>query len=392
MKYDFDRMIDRKNTNSLKHDFAVERGMPEDILSLWVADMDFASPDCIREALMRQVQHGVFGYSDIKPGYTRAVTDWYQNYFNYTIRPEHIVTAPGVVFAIAAAIQAFTGENDSVLIQEPVYYPFRAMIRQNNRNVVNNELKYTAGHYEIDFTDFEEKIKNNQVKLFILCSPHNPVGRVWKRWELEKMAEICHRYHVLVISDEIHSDFVYENNTHTVFATLSETTADMTITCTSPSKTFNIAGLQAANIIIADEEKRKLFIKAIHRTGHSSLNNFAIAGVQAAYEGGREWLDQLKEYLAGNLSLIRNYLREYLPQIHLVEPEGTYLAWLDCRDLGLTEQERERLLVHQAGLWLDTGSMFGEAGTGFERINIACPRSTIKTALDRLAQALQQDK
>lgn len=388
MKYDFDNVPDRRGTNCLKYDFAKERGKPEDVLPLWVADMDFPTAPEILKRLEQAVSHGIFGYSEGKEDYFGAVSGWYQKHFGWEVKRSWLVKTPGVVFAIAAAVRAFTEEGDAVLLQQPVYYPFGETIRENGRVLVNSPLKLTEGHYEIDFEDFEKQIIEKKVKLFLLCSPHNPVGRVWEEWELRKIGDICLKHGVLIVSDEIHSDFVWPGHKHLVFASLSPEYADITVTCTAPSKTFNLAGLQASNIFISNHERKQRFKKAIAQAGYSQVNLMGLIACQAAYEEGEAWLAALKEYLEGNLAFVRNYLREFLPEISLIEPEGTYLIWLDFRKLGLTEEERERLIVGKARLWLDSGAMFGADGEGFERINIACPRETLRKALDQLRQAI----
>lgn len=392
MSYDFDRIVDRRGTNCLKYDFAKERGKREDVLPLWVADMDFRTAPEILERLQQAVSHGIFGYSEGKEDYFLAVQRWYAEHFGWQVEKSWLVKTPGVVFAIAMAIHAFTEEGDAVLLQQPVYYPFSEVIRDNNRVLINSPLKLKEGHYEIDFEDLEEKIQANGVKLFLLCSPHNPVGRVWQEWELRKLGDICLRHGVLVVSDEIHSDFTYEGHVHHVFANLSPEFSDITVTCTAPSKTFNLAGLQVSNIFISNVKLRKQFKKAMDAAGYSQLNLMGLVACQAAYEKGEPWLKALKAYLAENLNFVRAYLRERLPQIRLVEPEGTYLVWLDFRELGLTEDQREDLIVNKAHLWLDSGAMFGVDGEGFERINIACPRAVLRQALEQLEEALKQLK
>lgn len=392
MNYNFDQRINRKGTGSIKYDFAKHFGKPEDSLPLWVADMDFQTAPEILTRLQQSVAHGVFGYSDNKEAYVQAVARWYQKHFQWEIQPEWLVKTPGVVFAIAAAIRAFTKEGDAVLIQPPVYYPFGNMIRENHRQLVNNPLRLLDGHYEIDFEDFEKKIVEHSVKLFILCNPHNPVGRVWKEWELRKIGELCKKYQVFVISDEIHCDFVLPGHRHQVFAALSPEYQEMTITCTAPSKTFNLAGLQVSNIFIANPSCRKQFVKAISQTGYEEINVMGLVACQAAYEEGEPWLLALKEYLEGNRTFVREYLAKYLPMIHLIEPEGTYLLWLDFRELGLTEEALESLIVEKARLWLDRGAMFGKEGEGFERINIACPRTTLEQALSQLKKAVTEQE
>lgn len=388
MSYDFDRIVDRRGTNCLKYDFAKERGKREDVLPLWVADMDFRTAPEILERLQQVVSHGIFGYSEGKEDYFLAVQRWYAEHFDWQVERSWLVKTPGVVFAIAMAIRAFTEEGDAVLLQQPVYYPFSEVIRDNNRVLINSPLKLSEGHYEIDFEDLEEKIRANGVKLFLLCSPHNPVGRVWQEWELRKLGDICLRHGVLVVSDEIHSDFTYEGHVHHVFANLSPEFSDITVTCTAPSKTFNLAGLQASNIFISNPMLRQQFKKAMDAAGYSQLNLMGLVACQAAYEKGKPWLKALKAYLAENLNFVREYLKKHLPKIKLVEPEGTYLVWLDFRELGLTEAQREDLIVNKARLWLDSGAMFGVDGEGFERINIACPRAVLRQALEQLEEAI----
>ncbi len=388
MSYNFDEIIDRKNTNSLKYDFAVERGRPADILPLWVADMDFRTADCIVDRIKQDADLGIFGYSDGQEGYYQAVSGWYQTYFGWSVKKEWLIKTPGIVFAIAAAVRAFTEEGDGVLVQQPVYYPFTEVILDNNRKLVNNPLVLKNGHYEIDYEDFEEKIRSEKVKLFLLCSPHNPVGRVWTEEELKRLGTICKKHGVIVVSDEIHSDFIYEEYKHHIFTEVDSAFEEFTVLCTSPSKTFNLAGLQISNIFIPHKGNREKFQKAVNQTGYSQVNMLGLTACQAAYEGGRQWLDELKIYLKGNLDFVRSYLEEFLPEIKLIEPEGTYLIWLDFRALGLSEEELEDLIVNKAGLWLDSGAIFGKDGEGFERINMACPRVVLKEALDRLKNAV----
>jgi cystathionine beta-lyase len=388
MTYDFDRIIERRGTDSLKYDFAARRGFPEDILPLWVADMDFQAPPEVLEVLAEKSRHGIFGYSDA-PGddYFSALAGWYADRFDWHPSPKWLVKAPSVVFAICTAIRALTNEGDAVLIQQPVYYPFAGSVLSNNRKLVVNELIYDDGKYSIDLDDFEDKVIRNKVKLFILCSPHNPVGRVWTREELAAMGDICIRHGVKVVSDEIHADFVYPGHRHLVFETVRPEFSDITITCTAPTKTFNLAGLQISNIFISNPGIRKLFEKEFDKTGYSQPNVMGLVACRAAYKYGAPWLEALKAYLTSNLSLVRDFLAQELPSIRLVEPEGTYLIWLDCRALGLSDKELDDLIVHKAGLWLDGGTIFGAGGDGFQRINIACPKAVLQDALVRLKKA-----
>lgn len=388
--YNFDKIINRKGTNCLKYDYAVERGKPADVLPLWVADMDFTVSEEITKSLHAAVDHGIYGYTQPKDAYYNAITNWMEKNHNWKTKREWIMKTPGVVFALGAAVKAFTKPGDAVLIQNPVYYPFTNIIRDNDRRVIDNTLVYekrvTEGksQYSIDYEDFERKIVQENIKLFILCNPHNPVGRVWTREELQYLGEICLRHHVIVVSDEIHNDFVYPGFEHTVFANVDPRFAEFTVTCTAPSKTFNLAGLQISNIFISNETLREAFQKEIDKTGYDEPNALGAVACEAAYRGGQEWLDQLRAYLLENLNFLRAYLQEKIPQIHLVEPEGTYLVWLDCSELGISGKELDQFIVEKAGLWLDGGAMFGPSGADFQRVNIACPRATLELALDKL--------
>lgn len=389
-KINFNIVVNRKNTNCLKYDFAVRRGRPENVLPLWVADMDFKVAPEITQEIEKRVAHGIFGYSEVKEEYFEAVSAWMEQKHGWHVKEDWLVKTPGVVFALAMAVQAFTEPGDAVIIQQPVYYPFSEVIADNGRRIVDNTLELKEdGKYHINFEDFEQKVKENHVKLFLLCSPHNPVGRVWTKEELKKIAAICRKYDVIVVSDEIHEDFVF-NGKHQVFADLSEDAKNRTITCTAPSKTFNLAGLQVSNIWIANPKLREKFKKQIAAAGYSQLNTLGLTACEAAYRYGGEWHAELLGYLKSNLNFLREFLQTRLPEVKLIEPEGTYLVWLDFGSLGLTEEQREELLTKKAGIWLDSGAIFGAAGEGFERINIACPRSILKDALERIERAVRQ--
>lgn len=388
MQYNFDKIVDRRNSNSLKYDFAVERGYPADVLPLWVADMDFSAPEPVLEALHKAVAHGIFGYSDVKSDYYETVSRWFLDRFDWQTQPDWLVRTPGVVFALAMAVRALTQPGDSVLIQPPVYYPFFSVIRDNERKIIENTLVYQDGRYHVDLQDFEEKIIRHHVKLFILCSPHNPVGRVWTREELTQIGRICKKHGVFVVSDEIHCDFAFPEHPHTVFLTANSDLAGQAIICTAPSKTFNLAGLQVSNIWIPDTGIRKKFIKEIDRSGYSQLNTLGLVACQAAYQHGGEWLEQCRAYLRDNLVFLRNFLAARIPQLKLVEPEGTYFAWLDCSGLGLSRQDLNDLIVNRAKLWLDAGHIFGGNAGQFQRVVLACPRSTLREALERLERAV----
>ena len=385
---DFDRIIDRRNTNSLKYDFAVERHMPKDILPLWVADMDFSISSYIQDAILKQAAHGIYGYSEVKDSNFNAVSSWMEKRHNWSVEPEWLIRTPGVVFALAMAVKAFTNVGDGVLIQRPVYYPFGEVILDNKRRIVENTLLLGEdGKYHMDYQDFEDKVVQENIKLFFLCNPQNPVGRVWSKEELERLGDICKRHQVIVVSDEIHSDFIWEGK-HQVFADLKEEYRDFTITCTAPSKTFNIAGLQVSNIFISNTRLRHQFKKQIEASGYSQLNAVGLAACEAAYKDGEQWYQAVCEYIKGNIAYAKAYIKENLPKIKMIIPEGTYLVWLDFRELHLTDTELENLIVKKAGLWLDAGLMFGDSGKGFQRVNVACPRATLTEALERLELAV----
>lgn len=385
--YNFNEITNRINTNSIKFDFAIERGYKENILPFWVADMDFKVPDEVIQSLQNSVSHGIFGYTDTKKDYDDVVIDWFKKHFNYSVKSEWLVKSPGIVFAICTAIKAFTNVGESILIQKPVYYPFSLSIIENNRRLINNPLVYKDGKYEIDFIDFENKIVKNDVKLFILCSPHNPVGKVYSKKDLEKICEICLKHDVLIVSDEIHCDFTRPKVTHHLLLSINEKFNNKIVLMTAPSKTFNIAGLQVSNIFIPNEVLREKFAKEIEKTGYSQLNTLGLVAAKSAYEYGEPWLLQLKEYLEDNLSLIRSFLETNLPKIKLVEPDGTFLAWIDFSNLGLTDEKINNLIVDDANLWLDEGIMFGDEGKNFQRINYACPRNFLEKALENLYKA-----
>lgn len=388
MRYDFDRLIDRRNTNSLKYDFAVEQGRPADVLPLWVADMDFPAPEPVLSALRRRVEHGIFGYTGTKADYYAALVGWFSTRFGWEPKPEWLVKTPGVVFALATAIRALTQPGDRVLIQPPVYYPFYNVVRSNGRTLVESPLVERNGRFEMDFSDLEGKLQSESVKILLLCSPHNPVCRVWTKEELRRLGDLCQKYGIFVVSDEIHCDFAFPEHPHTMFLQAAPELADQVILCTAPSKTFNLAGLQASNIWIPNETVRAKFQQELSRIGYFELNTLATTACQAAYESGGEWLDQCKAYLRGNLDFLRDFLRTRLPQLRLIEPEGTYFAWVDCSGLGLDSYALNELILHKAKLWLDAGHIFGKAWAQYQRIVLACPRSTLEQALTQLEAAI----
>ena len=386
---DFDRIIDRKNTRCLKYDFAVKRGMPEDVLPLWVADMDFETSSYIEDALTERVKEGIFGYSDVQTPYFEIIRDWMIRHHDWEPQEKWLIKTPGVVFALAMAVKAYTDPGDKVLLQQPVYYPFSEVITDNGREVVSNDLVLTVdGTYKIDFADFEQKIIANGIKLFLLCSPHNPVGRVWTKEELEKIGDICVKHGVTVVSDEIHNDFIWEG-THTVFAGIKKEFADISVTCTSPSKTFNLASMLISNIFIPNQILRRKFCKEMDRAGISQLSVLGLVATEAAYAHGDEWYAAMKNYVRDNIAFARAYVEENLPGVRMIDTQGTYLIWLDFRQTGLTVEQLDHKIIYEAGLWLDCGKIFGKTGEGFERINVACPRAVLQEALDRIRGILE---
>ena len=385
----FDKIINRKNTRCLKYDFAKRRGMPEDVLPLWVADMDFETSSYIEDALIERVKHGIFGYSEVQTEYFEIVRDWMKRHHDWDVQERWLVKTPGIVFALAMAVKAYTNPGDGVLIQLPVYYPFSEVIQDNGRRVVSNTLYLGEDNrYHIDFEDFENKIVNEKIKLFFLCNPHNPVARVWTKEELIKLGDICVKHQVIVVSDEIHQDFVFKGK-HLVFANLKKEYEDISITCTSPSKTFNIASMMMSNIFIPNRELKHKFRKELDAAGTSQLGVMGLVACEAAYGKGEEWYQAMHSYVEANIEFTKKYVDENLAGVHMVEHEGTYLVWLDFRKTGLTVAELEQLIIYKAKLWLDSGKIFGECGRGFQRINVACPRSILEEALGRIKEALE---
>lgn len=383
---DFDTVINRKDTLSLKFDFAKRRGLPADVLPLWVADMDFKTSSYIVDALHDAAEYGVFGYSETQTPYYEVVRDYFHRKYDYDFTERELLKSPGVVFAIAVAVNALTEKGDAIMIQQPVYYPFSEVIEDNNRKLVDNTLVYNPqdNRYYIDFEDFENKIVANNVKLFLLCNPHNPVSRVWSKEELIKIGEICLKHNVLVLSDEIHQDFTFVGK-HYIFASLKPEFEDITLTFTSPSKTFNLAGLQTAHIFIKNPKIRRKFCHAYNASGYSQLNVMGLVATIAAYKYGDEWFSGVFKYIKNNVEFIKNYVETNLPNVRMITHEATYLVWLDFRKLGFTAAELDNLIENKSKLWLDSGKIFGKSGEGFQRINAACPRRLLEDAMARLS-------
>lgn len=384
----FDEIIERKGTDCLKYDFAVKRGKPEDVLPFWVADMDFRTTSYVEDVLIERAKHGIFGYSESQEDYFHAIAGWMHRRHHWDVEPDWLIKTPGVVFALAMAVKAFTEAGDCVLIQQPVYYPFSEVIQDNGRVVVSNDLYLgTDNRYHMDLEDFEQKIVEHHVKLFLLCNPHNPSGRVFTREELTGMGEICLKHGVTVVCDEIHNDFVFQGE-HTVFASIKKEYADISVTCTSPSKTFNLASMLISNIFIPNEKLRQRFQHEVNAAGISQLSVLGLVATQAAYEHGDEWYEKMMAYVKSNIDYARNYVEEYLPGVKMINGEGTYLVWLDFRGTGIETEELDRRIIYDAKLWLDSGKIFGKTGEGFQRINVAAPRKTITECFERIRKIL----
>ena len=387
MRYDFDEIIERKNTDSEKFDFAAEFGKGKDLLPMWVADMDFGVLPQIKEAIFERAKHPIYGYSEAGEDYYKAVQGWFKDRFDFETKRQWIVKTPGIVNALCIAIRAFTSEGEGIIIQPPVYYPFARSIILNGRKLVNNPLIYRDGAYGIDFEDFEKKIVEGGVRMFIFCSPHNPVGRVWTKEELKRLGDICLKHKVIVFSDEIHCDFVRKGHKHTVLSSINPKYLKNVITATAPSKTFNLAGLKTSNIFIADENMRAAYARQLQACGSNMINAFGLRACKAAYLNGAGWVDQMNDYIDGNFDFVRDAVRD-MRGIKFIEAQGTYLAWLDMNGLKLSRRALRDLVENKAKLWIDEGEIFGQEGKGFIRINIACPLSTVKKACLRLNRVL----
>lgn len=394
--FNFDQVIDRTRSTSAKWDKKVlEKGFGDpNLLPLWVADMDFKAPQPIIEKLVQTAEYGIFGYSIIPPSFYEAVLSWFKRRYGWQIDRKWISQTPGVIPALDVAVNAFSNPGDKVIVQNPIYYPFYRVIENNGRRTLLNPLEFVNNHYRIDFEDLEEKVKDPRAKMIILCNPHNPIGRVWSRDELKQLGDICIKNDILVVSDEIHCDLILPGYKHTNFATIDENYAQNSITCTSASKTFNLAGLRISNIVIPNEKIRQTFVNTQANLGVGGPNLFAVAAMETAYkhETCEKWLDALLLYLKGNLDFLKGYIQESIPQIKVIETEGTYLVWLDFRELGLEPKELEKFMREKAKLALDEGYIFGQGGEGFERINIACPKSTLEKALNRIKEAISKMK
>ncbi len=384
MTYNFDKYINRENTNSVKYDIRKKYFGTEEVMPLWVADMDFETPDFIREAIIERAKHPIYGYTIRGEGFFSAIIDWMERRHSWKVQKDWIVFSPGIVPAINVAVLSFTNPGDKILIQPPVYHPFFGAIKDHGREIIENTLLYKEGSYSIDFIDFEEKAK--EARVFILCHPHNPVGRLWNREELSRMKEICQRNDVIIFSDEIHSDLILSDSSHIPLLSLDDKSENI-ITFYAPSKTFNLAGLATSYLIIPDKDLRNKY-EAFLNSMHLGMGNiFGSVALESAYNEGEEWLEQLLKYLNSNLDFLVKFIEERIPEIRLVVPEATYLVWLDLRKLNRSDENLRKLIIEDAGLGLNDGPTFGEAGAGFQRINIALPKKQLELALLKLENA-----
>ncbi|AFH42667.1 pyridoxal phosphate-dependent aminotransferase [Fervidicoccus fontis] len=388
----FDKIVERRGTGSEKWDFLSRTFGSDDLIPMWIADMDFQSPKPVIDAIIKRAEHGIFGYTDLTEEYYETVVNWFERRYKWSIKREWIVYTPGVIPAISTAIATFTNPGDKIIVQPPVYYPFFRSVESNGRRILANPLVLHDKRYEMNFRDLEEKAKDPRARMIILCNPHNPVGRVWRKEELERLGEIAIENNLIVVSDEIHSDIRYPGISFKNFASISEELADISITCTSPSKTFNLAGIKASNIIVPNRKMREMFRSSLEAMGISKPNVFAEEAVKAAYREGEGWLNDMLNYLKGNLDFLKRFVEENMPEVEVIEPEGTYLVWMDFRKVESDPKKLERLMRDIAKVALDEGYIFGSGGEGFERINIACPRSMLERALVQIADAVKRYK
>ncbi len=397
MKYDFNTVCDRSNTDCAKWGAVKAIFGSEDVIPMWVADMDFPTAEPVVEALKRRAGHPFYGYTMPGPGLTEAVVDRVKRKFDWKIEPEWVVFTPGIIPALNIAVRALTHPGDEIILQEPVYYPFFRVVTGSGCQIAHNRLKLTRGRYKMDYADLESKfqpragmrVAHHRVKAIILCNPQNPIGRLWSREELERMGELVIGHGAIVISDEIHCELLYRGFRHTPFASISQEFAQNSIVCIAPSKTFNLPGLEASSIIIPNQKLRESFNDA--RAGMvPGLNIFGLTAMEAAYRYGDEWLEQLLDYLQGNLEITMTFFKEHIPKIRVIEPQGTYLLWLDCRALGLDDTALQKLMREQARVGFDDGFVFGAGGSGFQRMNIACPRTILREALGRIEKAVNE--
>ena len=389
-KYNFDEVIDRHGTDCLKYDFGMKRKGRDDLLPLWVADMDFRLPDEILDEFHKRIDHGIFGYTDPLDEYFAAMNHWFSTRYGYTIEPDWVTLGAGIVYALGTSVRAFTEKGDAMMVMQPVYYPFSEVIKNDGRRLVNCQLRYENNHYSIDFEKMERMILEEGVKALIFCNPHNPVGRVWTREELEAIAEVCADDNVIVLSDEIHADLTLPPRQHLPFPMVSEKARNNSVTFMSPSKAFNMPGVSASHTVIFNEGLRARFEAYLESCELNGGHVFAFPAVEAAYSNGTEWLEQLLSYIQGNIDYVTDYIHTHMPKIKVIVPMASYLVWLDCRDLKLSQEALNDWFVSKAHLALNDGKTFGKEGIGFMRMNIGSPRSILEQAMKQLHSAYQQ--
>jgi len=389
MIYNFDEIVDRGIEYSAKYYELEEKFGDASLIPMWIADMDFKVAQPIIDAMQERLNSGIFGYTSRPKFYTDAIIDWFEKRHDWTLDENLLTFSPGVVPALSVIISELTETGDNIIIQQPVYSPFESVVKNLGRDLrVNPLIKNAQGDYEMDY-DHLESLMDDQTKFIILCNPHNPVGRVWRREELEKLAELCLKHKVKVISDEIHCDLVFKKNKHIPFATVSEEMAKQTITCFAPSKSFNIPGLQASIIASPDQSTKELITAAYDKLDITRNNCFSMNATHAAYSGGGDWLDQVMDYIEGNAEFVADYVAKHIPSIHVTKGDGTYLLWLDCRGLSLSDEDLRSFMIEKAKLALGNGADYGIGGSGYQRMNIACPRSVVEKALEQLKEAVK---
>ena len=389
MKYNFDEIMDRKNNFAAKYDELTLKYGKEDLIPMWVADMDFKAPQPVIDVMRERLEQGIFGYTSRPASYYESISQWLEKRHGWNVDTKYIIHSPLVIPSINVIIKEFTNPGDKVIIQTPVYSPFFDVVNNNKRELVLNPLKLVDGNYVMDYENLEEAAKSG-AKMLLLCNPHNPVGRVWTREELIKLGEICLKYGVRVVSDEIHSDLIYKGNKHVPFGMISDDFFKNSITCSAPSKTFNIAGLQASYVIFPSEEEKQIFDHAWTMIDIKRNNCFSLVATEAAYRHGEEWLEQLLEYLQGNVDLVNDYCEKHIPKIKPNRPEGTYLVWIDCKELGMDKEQLTKFMIDEVKVAFNAGHAFGIDGEGYIRMNIACPRAIVQEVLNRLKTAIDK--
>jgi len=389
MEYNFDEQVDRENTACSKYDLRSEVFGKKDVIPMWVADLDFKTPSFILDAIRKRLDHEILGYSFRTDSFYESIVNWLKRRQGWNVRKEWIAFSPGIVPALNMAVMAFTEPGDKIIIQKPVYFPFFPAVESHNRVLVSNPLRYERGRYEMDFEDLLQRI-DSSVKMIMLCSPHNPTGNVWKHKDLERLTDICLKNRILILSDEIHSDLIYKGSKHIPTASLGPEVSDITFTCIAPSKTFNLAGLSTSAVITSNKTLKEKYDKILEDIHLGGGNLFGFIALEAAYNKGEKWLDALMDYLQDNLNYLVRYFNKNIPLIKPVIPEATYMVWLDCHGLGLDDKELRKFMIHEAGLGLNDGIIFGKEGSGFQRMNIGCPKAVLVNALHRLKNAVVQ--